>query len=99
MMVDFNEIIIIQGVTYKYCQRCEDLLQTNKFNVNPKNPTGYYMRCADCERKKKRIYYEESKGTFFTYEEILTGMGYDLNKDIHEQFCLKHGLTPKTKKD
>jgi len=99
VMVDFNEIIIIQGVTYKYCQKCEDLLQTNKFNVNPRNPVGYYIRCVDCERRKKRNDYENSKGTFFTIDEMLVGLGYDLNKDIHEQFCIRHGLTPKTKKN
>jgi len=96
-MVEYNVLIDINGSTYKYCKTCEDLLPVGKYYPVPNNVTGFNVRCKVCEIKRRKEKYEARKPVWYTTDDILTGMGYDLNKDIHEQFCIRHGLTYKVK--
>jgi len=96
-MVEYNEIILINGDEYKYCSSCTDLLSVKKFYPVPNNKVGLSLRCKTCEIKRRRDKYEARKPVWMTTDEILTGMNYNLNDDIHLQFCLRHNLPYKVK--
>lgn len=96
-MVEYNEIILINGEKHKYCKSCTDLLPVDKFYPIPRNKVGYNVRCKVCEMKKRREKYESTKPVWFSTDDILKGMGYDITGDIHKQFCDRHNLPYKEK--
>ena len=95
--MDCNNIILINGEQNKYCYSCTDLLSVKKFGINARNPSGYMMRCTACEMRRRKEKNDKHKVVFMTSDEILTGMNYNLNEDIHLQFCLRHNLPYKEK--
>lgn len=95
--MDCNIIILINGEQHKYCYSCTDLLSVHKFNVNTRNPSGYFRRCITCVIRRYKEKYEATKNFWMTSDEILTGMDYDVKGDIHQQFCLRHNLPYKVK--
>ena len=95
--MDYNEIIVINGEQHKYCKSCTDLLPIDKYYPMPKNKVGFNVRCKVCEMKKRRDKYEARKPVWLTREDLLSSMGYDVNGDIHLQFCNRYNLPYKEK--
>ena len=95
--MDYNEIILINGEQHKYCKSCTDLLPIDKYYPIERNKVGYNVRCKACEMKKRRDKYEARKPVWLTPEDLLTNMGYDVNGDIHLQFCNRYNLPYKEK--
>jgi len=95
--MDYNEIIVINGEQHKYCKSCTDLLPIDKYYPMPKNKVGFNVRCKACEMKKRRDKYEARKPVWLTREDLLSSMGYDVNGDIHLQFCNRYNLPYKEK--
>ena len=95
--MDYNEIIVINGEQHKYCKSCTDLLPIDKYYPMPRNKVGFNVRCKACEMKKRRDKYEARKPVWLTREDLLSSMGYDVNGDIHLQFCNRYNLPYKEK--
>jgi hypothetical protein len=98
-MVEYNKIFTINDEEHKYCITCTDLLPVNKFFVMPKNKVGYNVRCKSCEIKRRRDKYNLSKPVWITPDDVLKLLGYDVEGDIHQQFCDRYNLPYKQKVD
>ncbi len=43
----------------KICLKCEKLLPLEKFGKNKKSKDGHFYRCIECEKKRKKDFYED----------------------------------------
>ena len=60
--------------------------------------TGEGRRAGRPKLKNTPQLWNVKKEDWIETFEFLKQIGYDLSKDIHEQFCDKHNLTPRKRK-
>lgn len=93
----------------KRCTTCGRVKRLESFGRSKAFSTGYNSSCKICRaeyarkhREKKNIEYgggprltTVTKDDWCRTYKFLTSIGYDVSKDIHEQFSKKYGLTYK----
>ena len=95
----------------RVCKACGNEKNLKSFHRNGLYKDGFDVRCKICkrqgvlvkERKPKKIAKTPSplslkcptKEDYKTMFLFLERMGYDLNRDIHIQFCEKYNFKPK----
>ena len=96
----------------KVCKACGIEKDLNQYHKTKGVGDGYTARCKKCkmdgllipkEKKEKQEYKPLTLAapSIEDYTEMyltLKKMGYDLNRDLHIQFCEKYGLSPNNPK-
>lgn len=73
--------------------RCK-LCKQNKLKCRKPNGTGRYSTGRPKHRDTPQLWNVRKEDWIETYEFLKT-MGYDLSKNIHEQFCERYNLQPR----
>jgi hypothetical protein len=97
----------------KECKVCKEIKPVKQFN-KAYGMDGFASRCKLCVKNKMLIpkelkeqpgrkelvmeLYATSKQDYVDTYKFIETMGYNLNDDIHIQFCKKYGLTPRSPK-
>lgn len=97
----------------KQCIKCKKTKAHSSFHNNIRMKDGKSQTCKICVNTKAKEYRKEPKGKEkFTIDmragtirkgeyclmwNILSSLGYDIHKNIHEQFCEKYNLPTKQK--
>lgn len=100
-----------EGLKTIVCPACQREKEVKYFYKNNQNYNGYQPRCKICQQTKKRINPNRpdkpmssvralclsriDKNDFIDAYDFLKKSGYDLERNIHIQFCEKYGLIPK----
>lgn len=96
-----ERIIYMDDEEYAWCSYGQEYKPVEYFNTNKNAPHGYAYMCKDCYKKfSMDCVNGKSKKTEEVKRQarlILENMGYDYNSDysVHEQFLIRHNLTPK----
>lgn len=96
---------IYDNMETKRCSYCEKILDVNKFH---RLKNGYHSYCKLCRKdytknlqfeKRKNLKYprnhweiDETEENLKEVKTLLGLLGYDTNKNIHEQFLERHNL-------
>ena len=65
-ILKFNEFEI-NGITYKKCAICNEILEIDKFNKIKNRKNKYKKVCYECEKKRGKKYYSEHKEHYKQY--------------------------------
>ena len=92
----------IDGTLHFYCKRCDEWKPKQKFHVNNRLFYGIHTYCKNCNnpngdtdedrtkyKKTKKMDDMKNKTIVDGTITILKNMGYDIDKDISEQFFEK----------
>lgn len=97
----------------KVCKRCGKVKKLESFYRNKNYPDGRTIYCKICQSEATKKSYEKTKDHLKVFPlrltntyledyckmwDFLTQCGYDVQGDIHEQFCEKYNLTKRKKR-
>jgi len=74
------------------CKRCGIWKNETKFYISKTNNSGRHYTCKKCQDRKEPVLMDELNGYEYVVEEtkiLLERLGYDLSKNIHNQFKQK----------